>query len=348
MSDSQGERVLIIKLGALGDILLADGALRDIRLHHPNARIDIMVRAPYAALMRACPWVDEVMVDDNAPRWQLRAMQEWRRRLLAGGYGDVYDLQNSRRTTFYRRWLDNGLHHWCYTPRHQWKHSPLPVPQRLARQLRAAGVGVKHARTPHPYWIAGDCQTLLQTLTINTAFIILLPGSSMRHEHKRWPHFAELSHRLSAQGVQVLTIPGPDENDIGAGYAGHILRRDGNPLDLHEVAGLMLRASCVVGNDSGPTHLATCLRTPCVTLFDRGNRAQRATMIDGTTSTGLTGAPLRSLCPRTVAAAVLAHINASPFAQAGADSPPDCTSRAKRLPAYNAANIKVRPPQNVE
>jgi len=70
------DNVLVIKLGALGDIVFADGALQDIRAWHPGAHITLLTRRGSAALMQRCPWVDAVIADDNAPRWRHPAAVE--------------------------------------------------------------------------------------------------------------------------------------------------------------------------------------------------------------------------------------------------------------------------------
>ena len=94
------DNILVIKLGALGDIVFADGALQDIRAQHPGANITLLTRGGFAPLMRRCPWVDTVIADENAPRWRLDRMLELRHRLAKGSFKQVYDLQNSRRTRF--------------------------------------------------------------------------------------------------------------------------------------------------------------------------------------------------------------------------------------------------------
>jgi ADP-heptose:LPS heptosyltransferase len=271
---STTERILVVKLGAFGDIVLADGALQDLRAHHATARITLLTRAPYAALMRACPWVDAVAIDDNAPRWRLPSMLGWRKRFLAGAYDRVYDLQNSRRTAFYRRWLSGGQpQRWSTSVRDPARLAE-GVPARHARQLAEAGVTVHHATTPTPAWMATDAAPLLRAAGIAPSaspFVLLLPGSSARNSGKRWPDFAALSHALAAEGLGVVTVPGPDEADLGPGYAGCVLRDGDRAVDLCRLAGIARLAACVVGNDSGPLHLAASLGTPSVLLLDNDN-----------------------------------------------------------------------------
>jgi ADP-heptose:LPS heptosyltransferase len=266
------DSILVIKLGALGDILLAEGALRDIRAAHPDARLSVLTRRAFVPLLSRCPWVDEVVADDNSPRWRLDRMAALRRRLRAGGFVRIYDLQNSRRSRFYRCWLlrgtpasaadaDSALPHRHGDPRR------LPVPERHAGQLRDAGIVTSHAEHPFPGWMRGDVAGLLGEAGIAAPFLVLLPGASKRHPGKRWPHYASLSRRLTDAGLSVVTVPGPDEADLGPGYGGVVLRVGGRPLDLFELAGVLDQAAFVIGNDSGPTHLAALLDRPGLALF---------------------------------------------------------------------------------
>lgn len=305
--DGRG-RVLVVKLGAFGDMVFADGALRDIREHHPGAHITLLTRRSFAGLLRRCPWVDKVLEDNNAPRWRLDRMAALRRSLVEGGFDLVYDLQNNRRTGFYRRWL---LPHavWSREARSD-RNRPVSVTARHAAQLRAAGIDVRHADAPSPRWLCDDVAALLQQAGIARPFVALLPGSSARHPEKRWPHYAELSQRLREAGLTVVTVPGVDEADLGAGFAGIVLKAGDRVVNLRELASVLRAADVVVGNDSGPTHLAACLGTRCIALFDADNPARASTGIDAR-GICLVGRPLAALPVEAVAQAALAQCAAA-------------------------------------
>jgi ADP-heptose:LPS heptosyltransferase len=314
------ERILAIKLGALGDIFLADGALQDLRRHHADAELHVLTRRAFVPLLTRCPWVDRVLVDDNAPRWNMSAMLRWRRQFAAGGYRFVYDLQNSRRTRFYRRWLTRGdSAQWSTHGQRTDNDRPLSVPERLARQLESAGVGIANTRTPRPFWMAENIDGLFRRIHIprllvgadsrHPSLVLLLPGSSARNKHKRWSHYAALSDHLSARGLAVIIALGPEEAELDERYSGYLLRGDGKALDLHHFAGIMRAAACVVGNDSGPLLLAACLDSPCVGLFDASNPSLHATGIETRNAIRLIASPLTALSVDEVIDAVMRKIN---------------------------------------
>ena len=97
------ERVLVIRLGALGDFVLSLGPLAAIRRFHAKARITLLTTPPFASLSRASPYCDEVWIDERAPRWQPWRAMAVARRLRRGAFQRVYDLQTSSRTARYWR-----------------------------------------------------------------------------------------------------------------------------------------------------------------------------------------------------------------------------------------------------
>ena len=304
------DHVLVVKLGALGDLILADGALHDIRAHHPSARIHLLTRRPFLGLMQRCPWVDVVHVDENARRWQLAAMLRWKRWIASVGASQVYDLQHSSRTRFYRRWLAARSQPWSTIARSDRNARRAAVPERLAIQLERAGVPVLQARTPRPHWIAEDTAALRFRAGIDGPFVLLLPGASARHPHKRWPWYGELSQVLTDAGTRVVTVLGPDEAGDSGQYAGTLLDDQGHWLSIPQLADVARHAACVVGNDSGPLHLAACLDAPCVALFESGNPSLQRTGIEQRNAIRLDAPRLADIHVQAVADAVWQQLQA--------------------------------------
>ena len=265
------QEILVIKLGALGDILMAEGAFRDIREHHAGDRITMLTTLPYRALAERCPWVDRVWIDPRAPRWRLDRLWRLRRAFHAGRFDMVYDLQNSPRTEFYFRHLSAPLA-WSGTaagcshphPRDDAAYGLAP----LSDQLRAAGVPVRFAERPSLAWMVGDVGETLRRVAVSSPYAVLITGSSARNRAKRWPHFEELAVALRERGYAPVSAPGPDELTSQEPSATlRVVKEDGSWLDLFELSGVLERAALVVGNDTGPTHLAAWLGVPGVVLM---------------------------------------------------------------------------------
>src|SRR3546814_11812512 len=78
-------RILVIKLGALGDFLMALGPMQAIRRHHPDAELVLLTRQAYRDLGRATGLFAEIWVDPT-PRWNPPAWLRWRATPLRGGF----------------------------------------------------------------------------------------------------------------------------------------------------------------------------------------------------------------------------------------------------------------------
>ena len=252
--------ILVIKHGAFGDVIQSDGALRDIREYHSDALITVLTTPPYRRIFERCPWVDRVMIDRREPQWRLDHMMRLARTLRAAHFDMVYDLQNSTRITFYRRWLLPGLP-WSGETQERtllFRTKPMALPSltRWAKQLHAAGVPVHHTEIPDVGWMADNVTGLLDEGGVRAPFIVLIPGSSARHPEKRWPHYDVLAQALLDRGFGVVTAPGPDEFALAKTIPGVTLTGPTGCLDWFQLAGLFARAAFIVGNDTGPTHLA--------------------------------------------------------------------------------------------
>ena len=97
--------ILIIKHGSLGDIVQISGVLRDIKESHLDKKILILTTNSYVELLSKCPYIDAVLVDKRLPRWNIFYLIKLRKQLKKFNFSHVYDLQNSSRTAFYRKYL---------------------------------------------------------------------------------------------------------------------------------------------------------------------------------------------------------------------------------------------------
>lgn len=264
-------RLLVIKHGAFGDLIQADGALRDLRAAHPGWEIVLLTTPPFRRLMERCPHVDRLLIDRRAPLWRLGENLRLVRALRSEGFARVFDLQKSGRTARYRRWVLPGL---------PWSGAePGPKPRAMiegfAPQLIAAGVPALHSAAPEVSWMCADVEAVLAERGLSPGYVVLIPGCAARHPHKRWPHYAALAAQLRARGFRVVTAPGPDELDLARQIPGDCLLGPQGWLDWFQLAGVLRHAGFVIGNDTGPSHLAACLGRPGLALFGPHSSVER-------------------------------------------------------------------------
>ncbi len=269
-------RILIIKHGSLGDLLIAEGAIRDICEHHHGDDITVLTGPAYRRIFQRYPYVQHVLVDPRSPRWRIDRLFWLWREVQFSSYDIIYDLQKSSRTAFYRR---------LFAPRSAWSGSapgstiPFELPPQphtlqegYRAQLQAADVPVRFTLQPDLSWMIDDVSTILRDAGVDGPYVVLLPGASTRHAHKCWPHYAELANALLDKGLRVVTVPGPDDLAVCRGMPGTMLTGPGPFLDFFGLAGVLAGAAFVVGNDSGPTHMAALLGTPGVAFFGGSGR----------------------------------------------------------------------------
>jgi ADP-heptose:LPS heptosyltransferase len=259
-------RVLIIRLGALGDFVLSFGPYAAIRAHHPDAEITLLTTAPFAELARRAPWFDAVEIDARPPWWNLPAVIRLAQQLR--GFDFVYDLQTSGRSSRYFILADrppwSGIAPGCSHPQSDPARETMHTIERQRDQLRIAGI----VEVPRP-----DLRWLTQAATpeLPERFAILVPGAAPSRPAKRWPvgYFARLAGILMAKGLTPVVIGTTAEAPLAAA----IRAACPQAIDLTgrtSIPGLFAvaaRAALAVGNDTGPMHIAASVGCRCIVLF---------------------------------------------------------------------------------
>ncbi len=266
------ERILVIRLGALGNIIQSLGPFAAIRAHHADAEITLLTLAPFAAWMRSAPYFDQVWIDERPEWWDLSGLLRLRRRLVGGRFDRVYDLQTSGRSSRYFRLFPRGR-------RPEWSgiapgcSHPDTAPDRnrthdlirQANQLRQAGI----ADSPPAdlSWCTGD----IARFKLPAPFALLVPGSSPTRPLKRWPigNYARVAAELLGRGITPVVIGAQSERDLGAQLVAAVpgvVDLTGQ-TSLGDVADLARAAVGGIGNDTGPSHLIAAANCRTVVIF---------------------------------------------------------------------------------
>ncbi len=258
-------RILVIKLGALGDFVLAFAPFAAIRAHHPRAKITLLTTPPFAELARAAPWFDAVVTDDRPRVWNIAGLLKLRRSLR--GYDFVYDLQTSSRSGWYFRLAGcpqwSGIAPGASHPHANPGRNTMHTLERQREQLEMAGV----RQFPAPYldWLGVPEEAGRE------ARALLIPGAAPHRPRKRWPaeRFGELAALLGGRGYQPVIV-GTAADSLAAAT---IRMACPSAVDLTgkttllQLAAATSGAALAVGNDTGPTHLAAALGVPTIALF---------------------------------------------------------------------------------
>ncbi len=266
------QRILVIRLSALGDFIMALPAMAAIRRHHPTAEITLLTTKPLAELGKRSGWFSHVEVDPR-PGWRnLSAWWRMRRWLKAGRFDRVYDLQSQDRTAMYFRlfwpgrrpeWsgIASGASHPHTDPNRRHMHA-FDI-----HTAQLAVAGISDIPPPDLTWL--DDSTA--KLGLPSRIALLIPGSAAHRPAKRWPaeSYAALAQRLVAAKITPVILGSAEEKPLA-----DMIRtlcpkaRDlTGQTSLFQIARLARHALFAVGNDTGPMHLIALVGCRVVSLF---------------------------------------------------------------------------------
>lgn len=266
------ERILVIKLSALGDFVQATGPMKAVRAAHPEAHVTLLTTRPYTAMAEATGWFDAVW-SDGRPDWSdLTAVARLLMRLRRGRFDRVYDLQTQSRTVRYFQLLWPRRPLWSgNAPGAAFRYAGaardrLHIQDSQREQLRIAGIA--DVGPPDIGWMTGDARRF----GLAAPWALLAPGGAPHRPAKRWPteRFGALAAKLLEQGITPAVLGhGEDEATLAA----TILAAAPGAVSLvgrtsfGDIAELARGAALAVGNDTGPMHIAVAAGAPAVVLF---------------------------------------------------------------------------------
>ena len=281
------ERILVIKLSALGDFVLALPAMKKIRAVHAKAHITLLTTPPFEALAKACPYFNAV--DTGGRPLSFSDWMALRSRIRAADYDRVYDLQTSAHSGRIFQLLRprppawSGIALGCSLPHKNPLRDGMHTLERQADQLMYAGIWddapTEPGSAPPP-----DLSWVLKSTPADRAapganrprpYVMLVPGGSEHRPEKRWPveRYSELARILYSRGFDVVIIGGPAEAELAHTIQRAVPRaRDlTGRTDFARVAMLGAKAALAIGNDTGPLHLAAAGGAPAIVLFSRAS-----------------------------------------------------------------------------
>ncbi len=260
--------ILVIKLGALGDFVLALGAMQAIRRHHGEASLALLTTPSLQGLASKCDLFDRIWLDERRSPlavWHWLPML-WK--LRRAGFRRIYDLQWSTRTAWYFRALGRPGSDWVgVAPGASHYFDGATAQRHIVDRQRAMLeiANIPEVGPPSLDFLTAD----IGRYGISQRYALLVPGSSRRGLAKRWPAacYAELAGILKAEGLLPILICGPEECDLAAEISALCSAAMIIDTDLNEIAALARGASVAIANDTGPGHLIAAVGCPLVSLF---------------------------------------------------------------------------------
>ena len=265
--------ILIIKHGALGDLIQITSSLKSIRQKYPDSKITLLTDIKFKFFSDRIIFVDEIIYENRPSffridKWLIIILKIIKRR-----FNVVFDLQNSDRTSVYYFFIKlfNSKTVWSGNRRGgKFKYHPknfesIPIKDRIKNQLELMDIEIYDK--PDISWMMKKNIINLP----NNDFVILLPGSSPEHKHKRWPaeKFAELANYLKGKKIDSIILgqshsEGEELKKIKL-LAPKII--DFSDQDLDCLATTASKAIGAIGNDTGPTFVAAAAGCPITWLL---------------------------------------------------------------------------------
>jgi len=277
--------LLIIKHGSLGDLIQANGAIEDIKKSNMNSNIVLLTSKPYFDFMNTCPYVDEVIVDQRLPRWNLFYLYELKKKLGNYNFTHVFDLQNSRRTKFYSKYIIN-LAKWSSTEttlelgQLKSDFDEEPVLKRMEIQLQKSKIKIKNIKKSNLNWAVSNIRHITKNY-INKKYILIFPFCSPKLKAKKWPYYSILITQLKAkysEKYDIVIAPGPNEIEESKIFNAKIILNKKESLTIKELISLIKGASFIIANDTGPAHICSHMNKPGLVLFGSHTSAHKVSI----------------------------------------------------------------------
>ncbi|HVI09249.1 MAG TPA: lipopolysaccharide heptosyltransferase I [Candidatus Binatia bacterium] len=302
LHSSSIRRILIVRVGAMGDVIHTLPAVRALRAAFPHAHIGWLIEERWAELLCA------KSVTRRGPRSALRPLVDeihtvnlkaWGKSLLTGAtvqqiattwndvrgaaYDIAIDLQGAIRSALLARWSGARRVYGAADPRESpaslWYTHPVITRGKhvVEQNLSVSAVLIGDREKLSPPDISGDfpCDPLAESSISRrlaeleiAKFAILSPGAGWGA--KRWPaeKYGEVARELAQSDIAAVVNYGPGEEHL----ARTVREASGGAAcamacTISELIALTRRAQLFIGGDTGPTHLAAALGVPVVAIF---------------------------------------------------------------------------------
>ena len=270
--------ILIIKHGSLGDIAQACGAIQDISENNKDNDIYLLTTKPFFNFLKKNPFIKEIIIDKRLSRFNIFYLYSLMRKLKKYKFIKVFDLQNSSRTSFYKKILfpNSSSDVWSSSettlPEEKSKEEfdQLPVLERFNHQLIKSKINTKNTLNPNLSWACSDISDIKNNYKLDK-YILLFPFCSPQNlKEKQWPYYQDLIELLKknySKNYKICIAPGPKEIYKASEFNALKILNKNRALDISELASLIKDSSFVISNDTGPAHMAAHLEARGIALY---------------------------------------------------------------------------------
>ncbi|MGJ0430400.1 lipopolysaccharide heptosyltransferase I [Methylobacter sp.] len=278
-------RIAIVKLSALGDIVHAMVALQFIKAALPDSRIDWVVEERFAGVLKDNPDIDNVLTV-NLKSLKTNKMSVFRQLKTIRGYAVnnydlVIDAQGLIKSAVTARFLGKRVAgfdadsirekaaSWFYDVKVACAYDANTVDRNATVLSEPLGIRISReqilAKKPFLFFDHED-QSLYTYLRQDRLNIVLVIGSTWESRNYPADRFIKIAEALQ-QNCLVIWGSEQEKNTADSMASQSRFINVMPKLDLNSLKALIAKADLLIGNDTGPTHMAWALNRPSITIF---------------------------------------------------------------------------------
>lgn len=279
------KRILVIKIGAIGDVILAVPSIREIRNNFPDAFISVLVGVESRHVLKKCPYIDElIFYDRKGNNAGIKGLLKVAGVVKRKVFDISLDFQNNR-TSHIIAWAGAVRKRYGYTNNkfgfllnngsRFLKIGAGPVEEQF-RVLKRAGINTIGASKRMELWPGKEDLSYIDDFLKNEwlrekqLLVGINIGASWKT--KRWPlrHFARLSDMLAAKDIRVVITGSKKETDLVRQFMGLTRVKIVNAVGkttIPQLAALIKRCRLFLTSDSAPMHIASAMSIDFIALF---------------------------------------------------------------------------------
>ena len=279
-------KLLLIKISALGDLILFIPSLKLIRKHFPsNYKIYVLVGEEFKEVLLNCPYIDGLIVYDYKGKDKgYLGILSIARRIKKGNFDILIDFQNNYRSHLLgflagvplRYGFDRKLGFLLNKkiPYTEMDKGPLEHQGRILKML-----GIEFKEEELELWPSKEDQKYIEEflnahwISLSTKLIGINISASLKWQTKNWPleYFQELCQGLSQKGLRVVITGTEKDLDLARDLINRIYEI--KPINacgkttINQLACLIKHCKVYISCDSAPLHIALAVKTPYIALF---------------------------------------------------------------------------------